>query len=92
MSPGELPPGLAECFTISHAGGTGGLAPPAAEAGIEVSAQVGVGGRKIPLFEGAHQHDPAAGAVVLVAGGEISGTGREAEPAVDARVECGKPP
>ncbi len=91
MGVGELSPGLGESLSISYPGGTGGLAAPAAEAGVEVGAQIGVGGGKVPLFEGAHQHDPAAWAVVLVAGREISGTGGEAEPAVNARIERGKP-
>src|SRR5262249_51975450 len=72
---------------VLHARRAGRLAGPAIEAEVEVVADV----RAQPepaVGHGAHQVDPTAGAVVLVAGLDVGRAARGAEAAVDAvRIE-----
>src|SRR5204862_5203093 len=83
----EAGPGGLEPPAVAHSGRARRLAPAAAEAGVEMLDQGGIVGAELTPLEGAHQQDPAAGAVAFVGGREISRTGREAESAVDARVQ-----
>jgi len=83
----QLLPGGLEAATIADTRGTDRLAAPTAEARLEMADEtVIVGGQLTPL-EGAHEHDAPSGAVGLISGGEICGTGGKAKPAVDTGVQ-----
>src|SRR6185437_780975 len=69
-----------------------GFTAPAAEATVEVVLESLVIGCDEAALEGSHQLDAAAGPVGFVAGDEKRGAGLKAEPAVDARVQCGEAP
>ena len=85
----ELLAGGLDSLAVAHARGAGGLAAEAAEAGVEVLDQRGIVRTELAALERAHEHDPAAGAVRLVAGGEVGRAGGKAEPAVNAGIEGG---
>src|SRR5207249_11695851 len=72
---------------IADAGRTDRLAAAAAETGVEMRDGSRVVGPQLAPLERAHEQNPPARTVGLVTGGEIGRTGRQAEPAMDARVE-----
>jgi len=67
--------------------GAGGLARPAADAVVHRFGERGVVGRHLPAIHRAHESDPAAGVGALEGGQRERGTGRQAEPALDATCE-----
>jgi len=79
----EMVASMLQQFAIEHAARSDRLAGTTTETEVDV-AHRGIAEREPSFLDGAHQVNPAAGRIVLVARFEICWTTAEAQPAMDA--------